>query len=68
MNKTLLIVLGLVAAGAAAFFFWNKSKQAPTVATAPKAPIPAGDNTVAYLNAGTQLLDTVLSKFGQGGN
>lgn len=60
MNKTLLIVLGLVAAGGAALWFW-KQRQ-PTPAAPAKAPTPAQDSTALYLQAGTSLFSDILDR------
>lgn len=60
MNKTLLIILGVVAAGAAAF--WYLRQNSPTKAAPAKAPTPADDSTALYLQAGTSLFSDILDR------
>ena len=62
-NNTLWIVGGLLAAGVAFFVLWKKgtfNTTTPTRAALP--PVPAGDNTAAYLQAGTSLFSDILDR------
>lgn len=63
MNKNLLLILGVIGAAGAVFYFWNQSKatQANTaatkVATTEAKPV-AQDHTNKYLDLASQILAT----------
>ncbi len=57
-NSQLMLILAVIGAAGAAFYFWNSKKPgsaAGTVATKAAAPV-AQDNTNKYLDLASQIL------------